>query len=335
VTPGTKQNEKRHPVVAIVVVNWNRRELLAQCLESLVAQTWTDREIFVVDNGSQDGSEAFVAEKYPEVHLIRAGGNIGFARANNLAIRRTRSKYVALINNDAAAEPNWLQQLVAALEADRWLGMAASKMVYHDNPEVIDRAGDGYSLIGAGVLRGRGGRADAYNQPREIFGACAGAALYRRDMLEDIGLFDEAFFLIYEDVDLSFRAQLAGYRCRYVPGAKVRHKASHTIGRDSRTSVFYGHRNLEWVYFRNMPGLLLALTFFPHLFYVILAGAYFLLIGKGGNYLSSKLEALKGMPSVIVKRKVTQGKRRVPLSYLLRLFTLENPAARLKARHVG
>ncbi len=276
-----------------------------------------------------------MAEKYPEVHLIQTGGNIGFARANNLAIRRTRSKYVALINNDAAAEPNWLQQLVAALEADWWLGMAASKMVYHDNPEVIDRAGDGYSLIGAGVLRGRGGRADAYNQPREIFGACAGAALYRRDMLEDIGLFDEEFFLIYEDVDLSFRAQLAGYRCRYVPGAKVRHKASHTIGRDSRTSVFYGHRNLEWVYFRNMPGLLLALSFLPHLFYVILAGAYFLLIGKGGNYLSSKLDAMKGMPSVIVKRKVTQGKRRVPLSYLLRIFTLENPAARLKARHGG
>jgi GT2 family glycosyltransferase len=130
------------------------------------------------------------------------------------------------------------ESLIGALESCPEAGFAASKMLYYDNPEIIDRAGDSYTRAGAGEW---------------IFGACAGAALYRTRMLRDTGIFDEDFFLLYEDVDLSFKAQLKGYKCLYVPEAIVHHKASSSIIYDSPTSVYYGHRNLEWVYIKNMP----------------------------------------------------------------------------------
>ena len=290
--------------------------------------------ITVVDNGSSDGSMERVASIFPDVTLIPASNNLGFAAANNIAIKKCGSKYVALINNDAVAEPDWLQHLVKALETDPQVGMAASKMVFHDCPEMIDRAGDAYSIAGAGILRGRGAPSKNYQHREKIFGACAGAAVYRRSMLEETGLFDEDFFLINEDVDLSFRAQMAGHGCLYVPEAVVRHNASRTIGRDSDTSVYYGHRNLEWVYFKNMPGPLIVITIFPHLVYNLLAGAFFFKIGKGRVYWRAKLDAMIGLRRVFVKRKIVQRKRRVRLYALLRLFSIENPLTRLKARNV-
>ena len=166
----------------------------------------------------------------------------------------------------------------------------------------------------------------------KIFGACAGAAIYRKEMLDQIGLFDEDFFLINEDVDLSFRAQLAGYQCLYVPEAVVRHKASQTIGRDSDISVYYGHRNLEWVYLKNMPAPLIAVTLIPHLIYIFLSGVYFLSNGKGNVYLRAKKDAFKMFRKMMVKRRLIQQNRNVSLFYLWKLFTIENPLKRLTAR---
>jgi GT2 family glycosyltransferase len=292
------------------------------------------KSITVVDNGSTDGSMECVAYTFPDVTIIPVTKNLGFAAANNIALRISNSKYVALINNDAVAEPDWLHHLVKVLELNPQVGMAASKMVFHDNPDMIDRAGDAYSIAGAGVLRGRGNPSTKYQRREKIFGACAGAAVYRRSMLEEIGMFDEDFFLINEDVDLSFRAQLAGHGCLFVPEAVVHHNASRTIGRDSDISVYYGHRNLEWVYYKNMPGPLIVITILPHLAYNLLAGAYFFKIGKGRVYWRAKLDAMTGLRRVLVKRKVAQRKRRVPLYAILRLFSMENPLTRLKARYV-
>ena len=151
-------------------------------------------------------------------------------------------------------------------------------------------------------------------------------------MLDQIGLFDEEFFLINEDVDLSFRAQLAGYQCLYVPKAIVRHKASMTIGRDSEISVYYGHRNLEWVYLKNMPAPLIGVTLVPHLIYILLSGVYFLLKGKGRIYLRAKLDALRMFRKMLAKRRVIQQNRKVSLLYLWKLFTIENLINRLTAR---
>jgi len=310
-------------LVTIIIVNWNGCPLLADCIDGIQKQTFRQFDTIVVDNGSKDDSVAFVSSTYPEVKLVSLKSNLGFARANNIAIQNSRSKYVALINNDAYAEPDWLENLVCALENNPEAGFAASKMVYADNPAIIDRAGDGYSVAGAGILRGRGEDATHYNKLERIFGACAGAALYRKDMLDEIGLFDEDFFLLYEDVDLSFRAQLKGYRCLYVPDAVVYHMATKSIGYDSEKSVYYGHRNLEWTYIQNMPKKLIFRTIGPHFLYIIFAFIFFLLIGHGRTYLKAKKDALKGLKKSFNKRKEVQTCLKVNSNYIRQLLDPE------------
>lgn len=310
-------------MVTIIIVNWNGRPLLSECLCRLQKQSFTNYNIAVVDNGSNDGSASFVSSAYPKAELIANTHNLGFARANNMAIRNCRSKYIALINNDAFAEPDWLENLVKALEDNPEAGMAASKLLLHDTPEIIDRAGDGYSNAGAGILLGRGKRAVNYNKGAWIFGACAGAALYRTDMFTKIGLFDEDYFLLYEDVDLSFRAQLAGYKCIYVPEAIAYHKSSKTIGKDSEVSVYYGHRNLEWTYIKNMPKKLILRTLIPHCLYIVFSFCFFAFKGHAGIYLKSKLDALAGFKKAIKKRKHVQAHRKVSSNYIYNLLETE------------
>lgn len=292
--------------VTVVVVNWNGRLVLEKCLDSLKRQTFPCFSVTVVDNGSTDGSAAFIRRRYPGVDLIALEENVGFAKANNIALQAVRTPYAALLNNDAQASPGWLEALVAALKRRPAAWAAASRMVFADRPDTIDRAGDAYTIEGAGLLRGRGAPAADYGAEEWVFGPCAGAALYRMKVLEEIGGFDEAFFLLYEDLDLSFRAQLKGYRCIYVPDAVVYHHASYTIGRDSSTSVYYGHRNLEWVYIKNMPSSLLLKTLPFHLLYDVAALAYFLAAGRGKAYLAAKRDALLGLGGMLAKRRAIQ-----------------------------
>ncbi|MBE0558465.1 MAG: glycosyltransferase family 2 protein, partial [Proteobacteria bacterium] len=252
-------------MVSIVIVNWNGREFLPECLDALRRQVYRDFSAILVDNGSQDGSVAFVSEHYPEVRIVALPDNRGFAAANNVAFETVETEFVALLNNDTVPDSLWLQSLIEALEAHPQAGMAASKMLLYDRRKVIDRAGDGYTTAGAALLRGRGLSVESHRVREWVFGACAGAGVYRTAMLRDIGFFDEDFFLLYEDVDLSFRAQLKGYKCIYVPEALVYHKGSASIVHDSPRSVYYGHRNLEWVYIQNMPFWLLLRTIIPHI----------------------------------------------------------------------
>ena len=321
--------------VHIVVVNWNGREFLGDCLQSLRAQTYRPFSMTLVDNGSTDGSPTFVSDRFPEVRLIALKENLGFAAANNRALGDLKTPYVALLNNDAVADPGWLEALVGALEAAEGAGFAASRMLAFDRPEVIDRCGDGYSRSGAALLRGRGESADRHSRREWVFGACAGAALYRTSMLKDIGCFDEGFFLLYEDVDLSFRAQLKGYKCLYVPEAVVYHRGSASLVHDSPVSVYYGHRNLEWVYIQNMPARLIARTILPHLLYNIAALGYFVLRGRGGDYLRAKRDALKGLREALQKRRRIQNGRTVDDAYIQGLLDRPELLRRLKNRKAG
>ena len=319
-------------LVTVVVVNWNGRACLIQCLNALRAQSIQDMAVIVVDNGSVDGSAAAVRLQFPEVTLIALAENLGFAAANNIAIRSVRTDYVALLNNDAIAHPLWLETLIYAMRRYPEAGFAASKMLYQDAPHIIDRAGDGYTTAGAGSLRGRGRSADTFPRSEWIFGACAGAALYRMAMLNDIGLFDADFFLLYEDVDLSFRAQLKGYKCRYVPDAVVYHQASRTVGYDSPTSVYYGHRNLEWVYFQNMPASLLTRTLVRHLVYTVAAFCFFAAKGLSATFIRAKWDGFKAWRSVLDKRKKNQAQRRVKDDYIRSLLEAERSFSRLSHR---
>ena len=318
--------------VTVIVVNWNGKACLMQCLDALRQQSFQDLVTIVVDNGSVDGSVEAVQHQFPEVTRIALTENLGFSAANNIAIRSVQSDYVALLNNDAIAHPLWLETLIDALRKYPEAGFAASKMLYQDMPHIIDRAGDGYTTAGAGSLRGRGQPADTFCRAEWIFGACAGAALYRMSMFDDIGLFDEDFFLLYEDVDLSFRAQLRGYKCCYVPDALVYHQASRTIGYDSLTSVYYGHRNLEWVYFQNMPDSLLARTAMRHLMYTIAAFGYFAAKGLSMAYIRAKWDSFKSWKTVLDKRKKNLVQRRVNDAYIWNLLDAERSFSRLSHR---
>jgi GT2 family glycosyltransferase len=318
--------------VQVVVVNWNGRAFLEECLQSLRKQTYRSFRVTVVDNGSTDGSPAWVAGHYPEVRVLALKENRGFAGANNCALRNLTAPYVALLNNDAVADPCWLESLVDALERTQEAGFTASRMLDQSQPGVIDRCGDGYTWAGAGLLRGRGKPSGEYDRREWVFGACAGAALYRTAIFKEVGLFDEDFFLLYEDVDLSFRSQLRGYRCLYVPEAVVHHRGSGSLVYDSPSSVYFGHRNLEWVYIQNMPARLIARTILPHLFYAVAAFGFFAARGRGRDYLRAKKDALKGLRRALLKRQRVQSARRVDDAYIWGL--LDRPALlnRLKAR---
>ena len=318
--------------VAVLIVNWNGRRFLSECLGGLRQQNYREFSIILVDNGSNDGSINFVRQNYPEVKTIALPRNLGFAAANNIALKIVESKYVALLNSDAVSHPVWLKSLVDVLESHPEAGSAASKILYYNNPGIIDRAGDAYTRAGAGFLRGRAESARGFNKQEWIFGACAGAALYRTSMLKDIGLFDEDFFLLYEDVDLSFRAQLKGYRCLFVPEAVVYHKASSSIVYDSPISVYYSHRNLEWVYIKNMPSILILKTIWLHIIYDIAAFFFFAANGRMKEFLKAKWDALKGLKRALKKRRQIQRDRRVDDDYIWGLLEKELFFPRLTRR---
>ena len=318
--------------VSVIVVNWNGRALLSECLESLRKQVYTCFSTVLVDNGSTDGSVDFVGKKFPEVRIITLPENLGFSVANNMAIRSVGSNYVALLNNDAVAHPFWLNNLVAALKSAPEAGFAASKILLYEERSAIDRAGDSYTTAGTGLLRGRGAGAGDYDRKEWVFGACAAAGLYRMGMFKDIGLFDEDFFLLYEDVDLSFRAQLRNYRCLYVPEATVYHKSSSSIVHDSPTSVYYSHRNLEWVYLKNMPARLIRKSIIFHMIYNVAACLYFLGNGRIVDFFRAKRDALKGLSGVFQKRRGIQKNRVVGEDYIWHLLEREQFFPRLKLR---
>ena len=319
-------------LVTVIIVNWNGQHLLPDCLESLREQEFKKFKTILVDNGSSDGSVDWVRGCYPEVKVIPLPTNAGFCVANNVGYRASKSKYVALLNNDTVAHPLWLQSLVDALETTNQAGFAASKILNYGKPDTIDRAGDSYTRAGAGLLRGRGMGSNSYDKQEWIFGACAAAALYRKRMIDEIGFFNEDFFLLYEDVDLSFRAQLRGYRCLYVPEATVYHKTSSSIIRDSHTSIYFGHRNLEWVYFQNMPGRLLVRTILLHLAHNM--GSFLFFSCKGGmkSILWAKRDAFRHMKKVLRNRRMIQKGKRVDDSYVWTLLEKERFFVRLTTR---
>lgn len=296
------------PLVSVVVVNFNGKKFLDDCLLALAGQTFRDFDVILVDNGSSDGSADFVRERFPSVALVETGKNLGFAGGTNAGIRVAMGEFIFTLNNDTIVDPRLLEEIIQPMLADPKVGMCGAKMVFPDGR--INSTAICLSRSGAAWDRGMG-EADRgqYNREEEVFGPCAGAALYRRAMLDDIGLFDEDFFLYMEDVDLAFRGRLAGWACRYVPAAKVVHRHGGTAGFRSDLSVYYGNRNIVWYTIKDFP-LRTLLVSLPWIFGrncgVI---PYYIYHGKFRTILRAKTDTIRGLHRMIRKRR--EVKRRV------------------------
>lgn len=303
------------PLVSVVIPNWNGARWLPLCLDSLRGQTFRDFEVLVVDNGSSDGSVGLLATHYPEVRVIPLPENKGFSGGVNVGIQASSGKYVAVLNNDLELHPRWLECTVQTLAEHPEAGFCAGKLLFYADRKTIDGAGMALDWRGQAYNLGHG-EVDVgqFETPREVPGAGAAAVLYRRAMLDDIGLLDEDFFAYFEDVDLSFRAQLAGYRCRYAPDAVAYHVGSASPFRWPGLGV----RNWLWVLLKNVPvGML-------HRFQLLEAlGGMFLAAWKEGelrSWFRGWWEALGKAPRMWRKRRAIQRQRRVSLAYLAALF---------------
>ncbi len=241
------------PRVSVIIPNWNGTRYLAPCLASLRKQRFGDFEVIVVDNASTDDSVEMVQRDYPEVRLVRLPTNKGLTGGVNAGIAEARGDIIVLLNNDTEVDENWLAELVGALDAHPEASMAASKMRLFDRRDVIHSAGDYYRTDGIPGNRGVWEEdTGQYDNNDHVFGPCGGAAAYRRSLLDQIGLFDEDLFMYCEDVDMAWRAQLAGHRCVFAPGAVVYHHLSATGG--GTLASFYTGRNTIYVIAKNYPG---------------------------------------------------------------------------------
>jgi len=227
-----------NPKISIIIVNWNGREYLKTCLDSVFSQSYKNFKVILVDNGSTDDSLDFVKKNYSDVEIIPLDKNYGFAKANNIgmeaALKDETVEYIALLNNDTKVEKKYLIELVKVISSDNKIGICASKMLRMDNPGILDSTGHIFP-DGVGVINDRGGGETdigQYDDKLDVIGACAGACLYKRKMLEEIGLFDESFGSYYEDAELSWRAYKAGWKAKYVPTALVYHKRYGTSGKN-------------------------------------------------------------------------------------------------------
>jgi GT2 family glycosyltransferase len=312
--------------VSIIVVNFNRVNLLRDCLRSLALQTWQHTEWIVVDNGSTDGSAGMVEAEFPNAKLIKSTTNLGFCAGNNLGIAAAQGDFVALLNNDAVAEPQWVESLLREMQAHPAAGMVASKILVAGKPGVIDKVGHGIYWDGQNRGKGSGDRdSGQYDTEREILWPDGCAALYRKEMLDEIGGFDEDFFAYADDAELGLRGRSAGWRARYAPDAVVNHRRGTTMGKWSPERIRLIERNRVWLAVKHFPLWLLALN--PLFFFLrLLAGAWAGLRGEGEAgqvqgirakidlvlvLLRADLEAIGGLGKMWSKRAAWRGKRKL------------------------
>ena len=299
-------HDETSPGIDIVIPNYNGREMLQICLDSLAAQSYENFEVIVVDNGSSDGSVELIHQRYPDVQLIELDQNLGFSAAVNHGIEQSTGEWVLLLNNDIEMDPHCLEKLAAATAGEPSYRMFALKMLSFHQRDVLDGAGDGVLRGGVGYRFGTMEADGAkYSLKREVFGACAGAALYHRSLFEQIGLFDADFFAYLEDVDFNLRAVRAGHCCCFVPQARVYHVGSATSGsKINALTVRLTTRNNIWVVCKNIP-LLLFVQFLPA--FLIYQLFWFLFILKKRHFISYIKGIGEALPDILkMVRKTKQ-----------------------------
>ena len=320
----------------IVVPNWNGKETLGACLDSLLNQS-VAAYVVVVDNGSSDGSVDFITTHYPEVHMIVNQRNLGFAGGVNCGICQAldqNAEFVALFNNDAVADNHWLEQLLKEAEGHPGAGIITGKLVSFDR-KFLDSTGDMYTNWGLPYPRGRDDKdLDKYDQSRDIFGASGGASLFRTVVFKEIGLFDEDFFAYYEDIDLSFRAQLAGWKVRYAPQAVAYHHIGHTSNKIKGFTTYQTMKNLPLVWLKNVPSRYLWSVGWR----LGLANCLFILRAfvrrQGIAALKGSLKSLGLIYNKLPERKQIQANKKVSDDYFWGIIVHDLPPNAAKLRRV-
>ena len=311
-----------HPLVSVLIPNWNGAAHLPTCFRALERQTYPRLEVILIDNASTDESVSLTRRQFPWVKIIRLPRNVGLTGALNRGIAQASGAIIAPLNNDTEVTPRWAEALVLALQAHPEAGMAASKMRLFDRRDILHSAGDAFGADGIPINRGvwqedRG----QFDGDTFIFGGCGGAVAYRKSMLDDIGLFDEDLFMYCEDVDLNWRAQLAGYKCVFAPEAVVYHHLSATGG--GEIASYYTGRNTLWVLAKSAPGVVWRRNFLRIAGAQLRIAADALRAWRGAAArarLRGQLAGLAGLPRWLAKRRRVQATRRVPEAYLLSLL---------------
>jgi GT2 family glycosyltransferase len=316
--------------VSVIIVNWNGRSYLQDCLDSLKNQTFRDFEVILVDNGSVDDSVSFAREHYPWVKLVTLDENVGFATGNNRGLECAVGEYIVTLNNDTKAEPDWLEILVTTADGHHRAGMVGCRICSFNDPDIVDSLGMG--ICSDGMSRGRFRNRRLSNlqmlDVENILFPSACAALYKRAMIDETGFFDDDFFAYAEDSDLGLRGRLAGWDAVLATNAVVYHKYSQSSGSFSSFKVYLVERNHYWVTLKNFPVRdLLLLPFFTLLRYLEQVRLVMRGSGAGSEFRasSSKLELLKalgkgvfdsllGVPRMLRKRRRVMETRRLPMA---------------------
>lgn len=312
------------PAISIVIITWNSSGYISKCLLALSKQTFQDFETIIVDNGSADDTVNIINSHQPQlnIRIKQLDKNLGFAAANNIGAQIAQGNWLALLNADAFPEQDWLEQLLAATQKNPDFTFFSSRQIQYEHPELLDGAGDEYHVSGLAWRRYYNHNQKEYGiKSEEVFSACAAASMYLKEDFLKIGGFDENYFSYFEDVDLSFRLRLIGGRCLYAHQAAVYHVGSASAGKMSDFVIYHGHRNLEWAYLKNMPWALLWLYLPLH----ILTSTYFLisftLKGKQVPIFKAKLDAIRGIPLILQKRKISQKTRTANILEIHRALT--------------
>jgi GT2 family glycosyltransferase len=298
------------PDVSIIVVTWNGRAHLEKCLQAIAAQEGVSAETILVDNASTDGSADYVRDAFPWVRIVSMSQNLGFRRRQQRwRPRRLRAPMSRFSTTTPSPIRAGCRALRAGIDLEARFALTTSRIVYMHDPGTLDSAGDGLLRWGGAFKRHHGAPTGDAPESREVFGVCGAACLMPRAVFDEIGGFDEDFFASHEDVDLSYRARLRGYKCKYVASAVVKHRGSATLGSVSPFAVFQGQRNLEWMYLKNTPGSLLVRTLAGHAIYDAAAAIHFARLGLLGTFCRAKVAALAGLPRMLRKRSAIQATR--------------------------
>ena len=310
---GAKLKRNGKSLVSVIIPNFNGEAFIRNSVHSVLHQSYPNVEVIVVDNGSQDKSLEILRSHFPEVEVLEFPKNEGFAYAVNAGIEVANGEYIALLNNDAKADKDWIKNLVRALEDDSRVGFAASKVLCHANPKLIDSAGDGVTSVGRTFNVGHLNNDDeTFDKQRWVFGATGAAVIYKRSVIEDVGAFDSDFFMYLEDVDYSFRCQIRGHKCMYVPEAKVTHIGSATADRFHGFKTYYMTRNYFALLIKNFPKNHLKSVIPGVIFHLLFMAAYHLFkSGTSMAYIKGLKDGIKMIKPSLSKRKINLGARRL------------------------